>query len=81
MRPLFLAVALVSVTSRLLAQDYGADKPPPAKSVSVPLTAGQKAALEAVDARLAGLEALAAKRMMQRGSQFPNLECVESGVR
>jgi hypothetical protein len=58
----FLAVlALAFVTLTISAQDYGTEKPAKAPAVSIPLTPEQKTALEAVDARIAGIETLIAK--------------------
>src|SRR5262249_26749458 len=53
---------VLSLASPILhAQDYGNNKPPPEPTVAIPLTAEEKAALVAVDVRIGGLEALAAK--------------------
>jgi hypothetical protein len=58
----FLAVlALAFVTSTISAQDYGTEKPAKAPAISIPLTPEQKTALQAIDARMAGIEALIAK--------------------
>ena len=54
-------LALAIAPPVLHAQDYGPEKPAPVPAVSIPLTSGQKAALHAVDVRMAGVEALAAK--------------------
>lgn len=55
-------VFLCGAASPAIAQDYTTDKPAAkAPPVVLPLTDEQKAALRAVDARLAGLEALLAK--------------------
>jgi hypothetical protein len=56
----FLAFAMVIFTP-LLAQDYGNKKPPTEPAVSIPLTAEQKTALDAIDIRIGGVESLAAK--------------------
>lgn len=61
MKYLWPVIALVLVTPVLVAQDYGTEKPPPVPVVSIPLTSEQKAALHAVDVRMAGVEALLAK--------------------
>ena len=54
-------VAIAVSATALLGQDYTTDKPPPAPTITVPLTPEQKAALQAVDVRIAGVEALTAK--------------------
>jgi hypothetical protein len=54
-----LALALVAPT--ISAQDYGNEKTTKVPAVSIPLTPEQKTALQAVDARIAGIEALIAK--------------------
>lgn len=58
--PLLLLAWAAAAT--LVAQDYTTDKPAKkAPPVAIPLTDEQKAALRAVDVRLAGLEALLAR--------------------
>ena len=60
--PLIAALfALVVSATALCGQDYSTDKPAPAPTITVPLTPEQKTALQAVDIRIAGVEALAAK--------------------
>src|SRR5688572_9422263 len=54
-------VAIAVSATALLGQDYTTDKPAPAPTITVPLTPEQKAALQAVDVRIAGVEALTAK--------------------
>lgn len=53
--------ALLGGAVAVLAQDYGNDKPSPVPEVAVPLTAEQKAQLQAVDVRIAGVETLIEK--------------------
>lgn len=57
------ALVLAFAASALVAQDYGDGKAkaPPVPAMSVPLTAEQQTALRAVEARIAGVETLAAK--------------------
>src|SRR5688572_1321038 len=52
-------LVLALIPPALVAQEYGTDKPPPTPAVSIPLTSEQKAALQAVDVRIAGVESLA----------------------
>lgn len=60
--PLALLVLLCAAAAPAIAQDYTTDKPAAkAPPVVLPLTDEQKAALRAVDVRLAGLDALLAK--------------------
>ena len=55
-------IALTFASPVVLAQDYGNDKPPPpVPEVSIPLTPAEKATLHAIEVRLVGVEALAAK--------------------
>ena len=63
--PLIKSVGLLLVfalsSAALPGQDYTTDKPPAAPTITIPLTPEQKAALQAVDVRIAGVEALVAK--------------------
>jgi hypothetical protein len=54
-------IVLAAAPLPLVAQDYGNDKPARVPEVAIPLTAEQKAALEALDVRVAGVEALIVK--------------------
>ena len=61
----FIAAATITsvvAATPLVAQDYSADKPPPAApAVEIPLTPEEKTQLAAVDIRLAAVEALLPK--------------------
>ena len=59
LKSLIFAIAVSATVLR--GQDYTTDKPAPNPAITVPLTPEQKNALEAVDVRIAGVEALVAK--------------------
>jgi len=55
-------LALLVFTAPMLpGQDYATEKPPPVSEVVIPLTSEEQTALAAVDVRIAGVEAIAAK--------------------
>ena len=60
-RPAGLIFVVALSATVLTGQDYTTDKPAPNPAITVPLTPEQKTALQAVDVRIAGVEALVAK--------------------
>ena len=61
MTRLVVTGALLLCSVRLVAQDYGNNKPPPMPEVAVPLTPAERASLHAVEMRIAGVEAQLAR--------------------